>query len=134
MFVIQYVYLITNSKTVPCLTPIHKEGNEPCFIYRIKYGCYFYLLHTFLFFYFLSKSNSYNSLHLFSHKVIYEVQYKALYLDLHLFSHKVIYEVQYKAQCNFISTFFVKTVKYFCFIFQAAAIFNSAFGSFLVCI
>jgi len=27
------------SKPVRLLSPIHKEGNEPCFIYTIKYGC-----------------------------------------------------------------------------------------------
>ena len=36
------------SKTVPWLSPIHKEGNEPCFIYMIKYGCYFHPLRNFL--------------------------------------------------------------------------------------
>ena len=28
-----------NSKTVQRLSPIHKEGNKPCFIYKIKYDC-----------------------------------------------------------------------------------------------
>ena len=27
------------SKTVPLLSPIHKEGNKPCFINTINYGC-----------------------------------------------------------------------------------------------
>ena len=31
------------SKTVAWLSPIHKEGNEQCFIYMIRYGCYFYI-------------------------------------------------------------------------------------------
>ena len=34
---------MNNSKSFPWLSPIHKEGNKPCFIYMIKYGCYSYL-------------------------------------------------------------------------------------------
>ena len=29
-----------NSKTVPWFSPMYKEGNESCFIYTIKYGCF----------------------------------------------------------------------------------------------
>ena len=30
---------VEHSKTVPGLSPIHKEGNEPCFIYLLIYDC-----------------------------------------------------------------------------------------------
>ena len=32
------IMITEDTKTVPWLSPIHKEGNKPCFIYMIKYG------------------------------------------------------------------------------------------------
>ena len=37
-----YIYQMADDaifKTVSWLSPIHKEGSEPCFIYTIKYRC-----------------------------------------------------------------------------------------------
>ena len=33
------IYFIFISKTVQRVSPIHQEGNEPCFIHTIQYYC-----------------------------------------------------------------------------------------------
>ena len=35
----RFVPNVLHSKTVPWCSPMHKEGNEQCFIYTIKYDC-----------------------------------------------------------------------------------------------
>ena len=47
-------------KTAPWLSPIHKEGSEPCFIYTLTYGCPTFTSRVF-FCWILCQSRSYSN-------------------------------------------------------------------------